>query len=214
MKKTLLALSIASLATATTAEPVDERTARKQLFKPKGFSVEYVEDSGLTEQQQGFFKILVEGRDSRQEFGTLARYYGAITVSPSIFEGDIGALLLTPEEVPFQFATGYHSPGAADAASLEACNAQVRGEQKECVIAARILPKRFSERDLTMSFAATANFKLYRGADAPKAFAISPSSQAFGLAEGATAADEALGACNGLIEQEQPRDCVVVIADE
>ena len=214
MRRILTTLTAVMFATCAMAEPVDERSARKMLFPAKGFNVEYVEGSGLTDTQLGYFKLLVKGRDSRSQFGRLAHYYGAIAISPSVFEGSPAALLSDPESVPFRLDTGLHSVAAAEAAALQGCAALVKRGQKPCVIAARILPKRYKPRDLTMSIFATDAFKAYRKADGPKAFAISPSTRAYGLADGDVAPQEAVEICNGKAKEVGKSDCVVVISDE
>ncbi|MEL7117481.1 MAG: 5-aminolevulic acid synthase, partial [Pseudomonadota bacterium] len=93
------------------------------------------------------------------------------------------------------------------------CEALRKRSDQPCVIAARVLPKRFKNQPLTLSNAATGAFKSYRDARGPKAFAISPATQAFGLAQGATAIQEALGACNAKVGQGNRQDCVIVIQD-
>ncbi len=213
MRYAATALVFALSALPVSAEPIDGKSAKKALFSPKGFSVDYVEDSGLSETQLGYFKILVESRQSKKQFGRVARYYGAIAVSPSIFEMSPAELLADPESVPFQMAGARHTPGAADAAALSSCNKLVKGGAKKCVVAARILPKRWKDKGFSMFYAATANFKLYRDADEPKAFAVSATGIGFGLANGEGAAKLAIDACHDNNGEEGKRDCEVVVVD-
>lgn len=213
MNRVIIALVATTLALPAMAEPIDEKAAKKALFSPKGFSVEYIEDSGLTETQLGYFKLLVKGRQSKAQFERVARYYGAIAVSPSIFEMSPAELLADPESVPFQMAGARHTPEAASKAALAACNKLVKGGAKKCVVAAQVLPKRWKDKGFSLSYAATANFKLYRDADGPKAFAASKNGIGFGLANGEGAEDIAIQACHDNNGEDGKQDCEIVVAD-
>jgi hypothetical protein len=208
-----LGLAASVCAFGALAQAMDQREARKQLFPAKGYEVEYMADSGLSETELGYFKLLVEGRNSRDQFGRMAQYYGAIAISPSVFQGGPAAILASPETVPFKFETGYHSVAAAEAAALIACNALVQPGQQRCGVAARILPKRYKPRPLSMSVFATDAFKTYRNAGKPKAFALSFATPGYGLADGAQAAEEALEICNAAAEAFGKRDCNLVVLD-
>lgn len=214
MRVLLIAAALAAAwAAPAMAEPVDEKAARKALFKPGTFDVVYKEDSGLTDEQLGFFRIIVKGRESRDQFGRLAHYYGAIAISPSVFEDGPAALLADPQNVPFRFETGLHSVQAAEVVALRACNALVQAGQKPCVVPAQILPRRYKERGLTLSTFATEGFKAYRDAGGPKAFAASAETRAYGMADGDAAEAEALAACNATAAKVGKPDCKIVIVD-
>lgn len=204
---------LAMIAAPLMAEPLDERTAKRMLFKPKGYSVEYPTNSGLSDAHLGVIKVVAESRDSKKQFGRVARYYGAIAISPSVFEKAAAALITSPETVPFDMSSGLHSPSAAAEAALNACNAKVEAGWEPCVVAANILPKRWKDVDFSMSNAATANFKLYRNAKSPKAFAISASGPGFGLAEGEDAVALAIEACEKSNKSVDAKDCTVVVQD-
>jgi len=195
------------------ADPLDEKAARKMLFPANGFKVVYKEESGLTETQLGYFKLLVKGRESRNDFKKIAHYYGAIAISPSIFEGTPADLLRDPKKVPFRMETGLHSVEAAQTAVLSACNKLVNSGKKPCVVAALIVPKRYKPVDLTLSVFATQAFKDYRKAKGPKAFAISPRSKGFGISDGDSANAVALAECNATAKETGKADCEIVILD-
>lgn len=214
LRTLIAALTSLLCATAAPADPVDQKSARKMLFNARGFDVQYIDSGVLTDQQLGFFRTLVNSRDSRSQFGQLAQYYGAIAISPSVFESSITELFTRPETVPFAFPVGYHSVSAAQAAALSLCNANVARGQKPCVLAVQIVPKRFKPVALTLSSAATEAFRTYRRAKAPKAFAMSQSTGAFGQGDGPLAVETALRMCNAAVGEGNPEDCVVVIADE
>jgi len=207
---TLAALLVGAGAAAA-AEPVTERDARKMLFNAKGFEMQYVDAGALTETQLGYFEIMVKSRESRDQFGRLAHYYGAIAISPSVFDGSPAALLAAPETVPFQFRTGLHSVAAADAVALAACNALVKGGDKPCVVAARVLPGRCKDQPMPLSVFATDAFKEYRRADGPQAFAASQATRAYAWGQGA--GSEALAACNQTAATVGPADCKIVVQD-
>ena len=191
------------------AEPIDSKAARKMLFSPKGVKTELVEGA-LNDQQTALMKIILKGMKGEG----LANYYGAIAVSPRFFEMVVSNPLPAAQSGLFQVVERRHSIAAAESIALEACRRAARAANvAPCVLAARILPKNFRSRDLTLSVTATADFRDYRKAKAPKAFAISPRSRAFAFAHGDGAQSEALAACNAAVEEEFPKDCVIVIAD-
>jgi hypothetical protein len=134
-----------------------------------------------------------------QQINGPVKYYAAIAYSPD--EG-----LLTEA---LQSAMNYHSVAAADAAAIAACNAARTAGTAPCQVAARVLPRGYEERPLTVSYDASAAFtKAYRRAKGPKAFAISETTGAYAIGAGAEAAVAACGA-----SPQAPGDCRVVIAD-
>jgi hypothetical protein len=126
------------------------------------------------------------------------RYYAAIAFSPK--DG------LAHESI--QAAMNYLSVEAASAAAVRACNKARSSGAPSCQLAARIVPKNYKQRSLTLSIDATAAFdKAYRKAKSPKAFAISPATGNWGMGAsdaGAKAACEKNG---------RPKDCKIVIRD-
>lgn len=193
-------------AAAAAAEPVDTKAARKMLFSPKGTAVQIIEDSGLSDTELSYFRMLAKD----PQFDRVARYYGAIAFSPSFIER-VAAGQAGPETLALlQFTDSYHTPQAAAAAAMSACEAARARADKPCVLAARIFPKRWKAQPLTMSMAATAAFRQYRRADSPKAFAVSRGGKGFSAISGDDAAATALARCNAL---EKSPDCEIVVAD-
>jgi hypothetical protein len=134
-----------------------------------------------------------------QQINGPVKYYAAIAYSPD--EG-----LLTEA---LQSAMNYHSIAAADAAAIAACNAARTAGTAPCQIAARVLPRGYEQRALSVSYDASAAFtKAYRRAKGPKAFAISDSTGAYAIGAGAEAA---VAACQA--GPQAPGDCRVVIVD-
>jgi len=192
------------------ADPIDEAAARKMLFARKGHAVALAEDTGLSELHMSFVKLLIVD----PEFKRAARYYGAMALSPSVFEVTAAEGITDRARSLVKFVGNYHSPAAADLAARSACDAARGRADAPCVVVARILPKRWKpDRALTLSQAATVNFRPYAKAKAPKAFAVSPGSPGFGLADGETAAETALATCNAQAARLGDPDCIVAIAD-
>ncbi|MDJ0629041.1 MAG: hypothetical protein QNJ44_12350 [Rhodobacter sp.] len=191
------------------AEPIDGDEARRMLFQTRGFAVQMVEDSGLDGTHLDYIRALVKTR----EFKSAAHYYGAIALSPAYFdrlatEGAAAAL-----SGLFQVSDGLHSPDAASAVALDACNKARRQGEAKCELAARILPKRWKPRPVSLSSDATAAFTQYRRADAPKAFAVSRLSKAFSVVSGDGASETALDRCNRQAAAAGRPGCEIVIED-
>ncbi len=207
---TVVLVAAAMLAGAAGAEPVNGKSARRALFSHKTFIFQLAPDSGLTPLQVKLVKLLA--RDPALQ--RAASYYGAMAISPSVFE-------VAPSEGASERAKGlvkftgnHHSPAAADRAALVGCERTRRRSDAACVVAARFLPKRWKTgRVLTLSQSATAALAGYRKAKPPKAFAISLASPAYGVARGENAAETALAACNADATRRGAPDCQVVIAD-
>ncbi|MEM9971133.1 MAG: 5-aminolevulic acid synthase, partial [Pseudomonadota bacterium] len=121
--------------------------------------------------------------------------YSSIAYAPG--EGLVGKGL--------QGAFNHHTPAAADRAALRACTAEKSRGSGACRIAARVLPRGYSARPLSLSSAATSAFSAnYQRQRAPKALAISPSTGAWGIGAGDQAA---VVACR----RGGARDCEIAI---
>lgn len=191
-------LSIAALCLASATGPLlaaeqDILTGAEVsdvLFGLAGRSVEVAEVDWL-------------GRDERralQAYGAEFPYFGAMAVSPGD-RADSGSAVSV---------ANYHAPQAAEAAALADCEAR-RVEGAPCVILATIAPEGFEMRGLTLSVTATAALvEGYSELAAPKAFAISPSTDVFAFAEGD--GTEALDQCAA--SAPEARDCRIVVADK
>lgn len=213
LRAALIALLLPVLPAAAWAQPLTEREARRALFPAEGYVFKPNAGGGLTKTQLGYLDILFKSRLYRDELESVARYYGAIAVSPSLFQRLERGVVDFSGGVPFQFAEGYHSPRAAAQAAINDCAAQLGEGDAPCVIAAQLLPRRWKTRALSMSVLATEAFKAYRNADGPKAFAISPSTRAFAVKAGPGAQAEAVASCNAVASAAGVQDCQVVIAD-
>jgi len=192
MKPIVLALVVAAGGAA--AEPMTGAAAGALAFAPGTSSVTV--SSRLGERDQAIVRALVPLME--RQIGRSLDYYGAIAMSPD--EGF--------QSEASQSALNHHSVAAADAAALGACNARRRAGSSPCVLAARILPRGYEARALTLSSAATrALTETYARARAPKALAISAATGAFGVG----APDAALATCRrgaGGVG-----DCTIVVRD-
>lgn len=177
-----------ALATPAMAEVLDTKSARAQLFPIKGYEVRV--SGKLSKADQRTVQALVPLMAKR--LNQPVRYYASIAYSPA--DGLVHEAL--------QGALNYHTPDAADAAAISACN--TRKTKGNCAIAARVLPKGYGARSLTLSVDATAAFdRKFRRLSGPKAFAISPRSGAWGYGATEAAAKAACGAS----------DCKIVIKE-
>lgn len=157
-----------SMAAPAGAEVLDTKAARGQLFSTKGHSVQVSGRLSKEEQQTVTAIIPMMGEQLRQP----VRYYAAIAYSPD--DGLVHEAL--------QAALNYHTVEAADAAAVAACNKIKSNAAQSCRVAARVVPKGYKPRDLTLSLDATAGFdRSYRKARGEKAFAISKATGAWGM---------------------------------
>ena len=184
----LLGVGVAAQAPAQT---LTEREARAAVAAPRGVSVLIADLDFLTPQLRGALEAVA----------AQLPYYAAIAVSP----GEPAASQLNPGVVNF------HSPEAARQRALATCNAQ-RTSGGPCVIVAEVRPRRYAPGSPTLSVNATEALRgAYRRLDAPKAFAISPSTGAFGFARGDGA--RALATCAARASDAGASDCRVFVSD-
>lgn len=163
--------------------------ARKQLFRENGRTVTIADLDFLGAAERNALEAYAGGFD----------YYAAMAVSPGD-PADSGSAVAV---------ANYHSAEAAQAAALSACEAK-RRTGKACVVVATVTPRRYQARALTLSAEATAAIKDgYRKLDAPKAFAISPSSGAWAFARGD--GGRALEQCRA--KSQSAADCRIVVED-
>lgn len=208
----ILALSL-TLGGGALAQPFTGNEARKMLMPVKKYDFVINENSGLTELQLKYFNVLFKAREYRGDLDRLARYYGAIAISPSLFARLERGELDLSEGAPFQFAEGYHTPEAAAQVAIDDCTAVLKPGEAPCVIAAQLLPKRWKRQPLSLSVLATEAFAQYRKARGPRAFAISRATRAFAVQGGPNAVAEALASCNGIADDVGPPDCYIAIQD-
>ncbi len=189
-----LHIGLCLLATAAAGQTFDERSARAEMFSTKGYGIQV--SGGLSEKDRATVQALIPIMG--KETGQGVRYYTSIAYAPD--QGLVSEAL--------QGAVNFHSPSAADAAALAACETNRRGG-RPCAIAARVVPKNYERRALTLSVDATEALQGdYRRSRSPKALAISPTSGAWGIGRGDQAA---IAACAD--NKERPRDCRVVVRD-
>lgn len=182
------------LAAPATADVMTGDEAKALLFSEKGHVVQV--SGKLSDQEKTIVRgvIPLMAKQLRQP----VRYYASIAYSPG--DGMVHKSL--------QAAMNHHSYAASDQAAVRACNGLKSQGTGPCVVAARVVPKRFKARELMLSIDATVGFKkTYLKAKPPKSFAISPKAGNWGMG----ASDEkALKNCetNGA-----PGDCKIVIRD-
>ncbi|MGI1663192.1 5-aminolevulic acid synthase [Palleronia sp. KMU-117] len=191
---TAAALAFAT-ATAAAAQTLTSKEAEAVLFGTRGSTVAV--SGALDATDQAIMKKTIDLLE--QQINGPVKYYAAIAYSPD--EGILTEAL--------QSAMNYHSVASADAAAIAACNA-VRGSgTAPCQVAARVLPRGYEARPLSLSYDASAAFsKAYRRAKSPKAFAISEVTGAYAIGTGPEAA---LAACQA--DRPGAGDCRVVVVD-
>ena len=206
----LAGLLLVAGATAAAAEPLSPKQAKKQLFRGDRLRVELLDLSALSPttraQAEAIATSLTDPEIAAQwaAMGFSMGYYGAMAVKPD--------RPLSPESMAI--SNNLHSPEAAEAAAMQACNA-LGEEEGECVPVALILPRRYKARDFTLSQAATEAFRSSWGrSDAPQYLAYSPSTWAFVIARGPGSDAAALASCNEQTGLGDSADCVIGIAQE
>lgn len=193
MRQILTLMCLALLAPhLAAAEPVSGKDARRMLFSDRGTEVVLNASAELSETDRKTIDTLVRSNGFK--------YYGAIAFSPS--QGLLSESL--------QGAFNYHDPGAAAAAALRACEAARLAGASPCVVAAQVMPRRWSAQPLQLSQDATAAFQDYRRDRGEKAIAVSYGSGGFGIGTGAGAEAAALASCNAA---SSTGDCVIVVRD-
>lgn len=165
--KRFLVLCALFAATQVAAQTTDTAGAKSQLFPPDRELVQL--SASLSKSDQAAIKSLIPLLE--QQMQRPVDFYSSIAYAPD--QGLVSEAL--------QGAFNYHSPAAADRAALSACAAN---GGSECRIAARVLPRGYKERALTLSADATRVFERnFSRQSSPKVFAISPSSGAWGIGD-------------------------------
>jgi hypothetical protein len=189
-KGLMAALLLCGMATAAGAEPISYEVASKNLFSPKGASVEMLPVPGLLADNAALLESVVKDY----------AYYAAVAVAPE-------EELLTSEATVL--VANHHSAEAAAAAALAGCNAARKGGA-ECVLAGLVRPKKWAARDFQLSLEGTlvltGDYKKQKG---PRAMAISAQTGFFGLGFGAQAPEAAVQAC----ADKGATDCAVAVVD-
>ncbi|MCK0166925.1 5-aminolevulic acid synthase [Jannaschia sp. S6380] len=190
IRPALLALSLALLAPlqATAQAVPDQATARQALFETRSAQIVVQRHPFLSEIDLA----------ALQEMPKVAqlKYYGALAAAP-----DAGFQSETTRG-----AFNFHSIDAARAAAVAGCDAARRGG-RPCVVVADILPRRYAPgRPLTLSQDASATVvgRGFRRAGTDATLAISPTTGAWGLGDGAQAAIASCAAAGA-------RDCELAV---
>jgi len=191
---------------AATAQPITPQQAKRALFKGRKLNVQILDLSGLEAttraQAEAIAKSLTNPKIAAQwaAMGFSIGYYGAMAVKPDRPLSDKS----------MSISNNLHSPDAAMAAAMSACNAL---PGPKCAPVALILPKRYKARDFTLSQSATGAFRDNWGRPKePQFLAFSPATGAFVIAKGAGADAAALASCNEQAEGHD--DCVIGIASD
>ena len=190
IRSVLQCLVCAGLPFAALAQPMTGEAVAPLLFAATGAEVELLPAPFLPADQAELLKTV----------GAAQPYYGAIAVSPD--EG-----IMVEATVA---AANHHSTEAASVAALAACDAKRKGETP-CAVVALIRPAGWAEQPFQLSSSATADFADYAKIRRDKAFAVSPSTGAWGMAKGREAAAKAVEDCAG--KEVAPLDCTVVLQD-
>lgn len=184
----IYSLCAAVFATSANAQVADTKSAGSMLFPTKGHAIQV--SSKLSDQDRttivGVIPLMAK------QLNQPVRYYASIAYSPD--DGLVHEAL--------QAAMNYHTVAAADAAAVAACNKlRSRGAQS-CRVAARIVPKGYKARPLTLSVEATEGFnRTYKKTKGDKALAISEATGAWGMGKSDAAA----------LSQCRAKDCKIVI---
>lgn len=186
MTRAVFALAVLLVAPPALAQPISGKEAGAALFAPVTAEVEILPEAGLPQDQAQVLVMVGEGQP----------YYGAIAIAPE--EG-----LMAEATVA---AANFHDTAAAAAAALAECDAKKK-TATACVVAAYIRPKGWAETGFSLSSDASAAFKDYDMKAG--ALALSVTTGAFGMAQGAGAAEAALTNCAA--KNDKATDCAVVI---
>lgn len=184
------------------ADPVDGKTARKELFKTSAMIVKPVDAAGLSPALAAQAEKVVAGISSRANLKMLAasgfNYYGAVAIPTGVDS-------LKPEHLTM--TANLHSPQAAEEAALATC----QQAHETCAVVALMLPKGYKARPLSLSQAASAAFfSGWNKGQGPKFLAYSPSTDAWVIAKGQGADAVALERCN---ETGGAGDCEIAVSD-
>lgn len=199
MKRIALALALGCVAQMGAAEPLSFKEARKALpSASKRVSLDTYPDripaSDLAKLQAAGLTV----KETFKQIGATLDGYGAVAISP-----DEGLVVDYIKGV-----SQHHSLEAARRAAIAYCDSQKTAGSAPCVVVAEVSPRGAKQSALTLSAAANSALRReYRKLATPRAFAISPSTGAYGFDRGD--GGRALEAC----ARGGARDCIVVVAD-
>ncbi len=201
MRAAALTLAFCAMAGMGLAEPLSFSDARKALPNAgKRVSVTTYADRVP---ESDIAKLQAAGLTLKQTFkqiGASLEGYGAVAISPD--EGLVVSYIKGVGQ--------HHSLEAARNAAVNYCNANKGQGAASCVVVVEASP-RGAKDGAALTLSASANAALrreYRKLSAPKAFAISPSTGAFGFDRGD--GGRAITAC----ARGGASDCRIVVADQ
>ncbi len=193
-------LGLACAGAALAGDPPDGRAAQRMLFSASDSEVQIVENTGLSAADQKIVQTLF----GIEQFKALnVSYYAAMAVSP----GD------GLQSAASNLAQNLHSPAAADAQALAACN-KARKARTPCIVVARVLPKGWKPEPLSLNRDATQGIRDYRKGRGAKAMAISASTPVWAVAKGVGPGVAAMNECRRQAAKLGADDCAVVIRDK
>lgn len=200
MRKAMTGLALALMAALpASADPMTSDAARKQLFSAKEMILHPMGLDGFSNSMKRPVRLTLDQMKSRSQMLKFLEagygYYGAVAF-PTDGNG----------QEPPTIISQLNSPGAAQQAAINACQS---ANGSTCAVAALLLPKGYSSRDLMLSQAATAKVVTeWDQGSMPKYLAFSPSTNAWGIAKGPGAS------ARMAVESCKRSDCVVAIADQ
>lgn len=173
------------------ADVVDVREARRQLYRADRVEVVRYDMRGLSDQEQEVLTTVAQTQ----------KYYAAVAFAP-----DDGIMA-----EPTVMSANYHNIDAAREAAMSECNERRSGGAR-CIIALEVRPSGWEARDLQLSADATEDFNdNFRRGRGTRVFAISASSGQWGIGRGDAAEADALSACEG---DTDVNDCSAVIVED
>lgn len=196
----LVAVSVGG--SAAQAEPISFKEARKALPRANAKAVITFDETLVPQADRARLETARQSlADVLKTLGEAMPSYGAVAISPS-------------EGLFVEWLNGvgqYHNPAAALAAALAYCDLNRQPDSAPCAVLVEVSPRGASPDDvIAMSSPANAALRgAYRKMDAPKAFAISPSTGnfAFDRGDGSRALEACAAAGQGVT------DCKIVVAD-
>jgi len=202
--KGVAALLLAALVAGGPAlsEPISFKEARKALPRAKAKAAITFDESIVPEADRARLETSRQSlADVLNALGKAIPSYGAVAISPT-------------EGLFVEWLNGvgqYHNLPAARAAAVAYCELNRKPESSPCTVLVEVAPKGAAADDvIAMSGLANAALRgAYRKMDAPKAFAISPSTGNFGFDRGD--GSQALEAC--ATAGQGVGDCEIVVAD-
>ncbi|MCC6007266.1 MAG: 5-aminolevulic acid synthase [Rhodobacteraceae bacterium] len=192
-----MATASAALATASGAEAPGRADVTAGLYSiaPQAWEIRLYDGGVLSAQD----------RELLQQVAATQAWHAALAFAP-----DAGLMA-----EPSTLAANHHTPEAARAAAVAACEGKRQGGAP-CRVVMEVAPRGYQPGGVSLNRTATEAFRgEYARAGASRAFAISPATGEWGLAVGAASLDAArsaaIAACAA--REAAPDDCTVISED-